>query len=172
MENVGELDPKSVNPISFALQRFRDDVRTLRTIYLPVVRSSEQRGPADALNFFDFPQPAQYIGGRPTTAVASQALFLLNGPLLREAAGSLAAELLSDEALANDEARLNLLYRRALNRPCTPSECDRAKAFLTEAASASGPLQDGSSATDSGSDAAWRQLAHALLASNEFLFRL
>ena len=172
MENVGELDPKSVNPISFALQRFRDDIRTLRTIYLPVVRSSEQRGPADALNFFDFPQPAQYVGGRPTTAVASQALFLLNGPLLREAAGSLAAELLSDETLANDEARLNLLYRRALNRPCTPSECDRAKAFLTEAASVNAPSQDGSSATDAGSDAAWRQLAHALLASNEFLFRL
>ena len=172
MENVGELDPKSVNPISFALQRFRDDVCTLRTIYLPVVRSSEQRGPADALNFFDFPQPAQYIGGRPTTAVASQALFLLNGPLLREAAASLAAELLADEALANDEARLNLLFRRVLNRPCTPAESDGAKAFLTEAASANAPPQDGSSATDFGSDAAWRQLAHALLASNEFLFRL
>ncbi len=172
MENVGELDPKSVNPISFALQRFRDDVRTLRTIYLPVVRSSEQRGPADALNFFDFPQPAQYIGGRPTTAVASQALFLLNGPLLQEAAASLAAELLADEALANDEARLNLLYRRVLNRPCTPTESDGAKAFLTEAAAANATPQDGSSATSSCSDAAWRQLAHALLASNEFLFRL
>ncbi len=172
MENVGELDPKSVNPISFALQRFRDDVRTLRTIYLPVVRSSEQRGQADALNFFDFPQPAQYSGGRPTTAVASQALFLLNGPLLREAADSLVAELLADEALADDEARLNLLYRRALNRPCTVAESDRAKAFLTEAALANAPPQEGSSATDAGSDAAWRQLAHALLASNEFLFRL
>ena len=86
MENVGGLNPTDVNPISFSLSKFRDDQRSLRTIYLPVVRSSEQQGPAEVLNFFDFAQPARLAGDRPTTSVASQALYLLNGPLLKDAA--------------------------------------------------------------------------------------
>src|SRR4029077_13358545 len=85
IENVGGLDPKDVNPITFSLARFRDEQHRVRSIYLPVVRSSEQRGPADVLNFFDFAQPARLAGDRPTTTVASQALFLLNGPLLADA---------------------------------------------------------------------------------------
>lgn len=163
IENVGGLNPKDVNPISFSLTRFRDDQAGLRTVYLPVVRSSEQRGPADVLNFFDFPQPAQYTSNRPTTAVASQALFLLNGPLLNEAAGRLASELLSDPSLATDADRLTALYLRVLNRPVTADEAAAAASFVATAA-ANGAVADRS--------AAWRQLAQALLASNEFLFRL
>ncbi|QDT74688.1 PSD1 and planctomycete cytochrome C domain-containing protein [Lacipirellula limnantheis] len=170
MENVGELDPKSVNPISFSLQRFRDDAPRVRTIYLPVVRSSEQRGPADILNFFDFPQPAQYTGGRPTTAVASQALFLINGPLLQQAAKSLTETLLADSSLEDEEARLHALYRRVLNRPCTPEELSNARAFL--GASAPAAPENGSAGADASRHDSWQQLAHALLASNEFLFRL
>jgi hypothetical protein len=171
-ENVGELDPKSVNPISFSLARFREDQRSLRTIYLPVVRSSEQRGPADALNFFDFPQPAQYTSDRPTTAVASQALFLLNGPLLKEAAARLVADLLADQALADEDAQLVELYRRALNRPLSLEEHSAAREFLA-AAMIPGQAAQAASADDGSVRAsAWQQLAHALLVSNEFLFRL
>src|SRR5207253_6122110 len=116
-ENVGGLDPTDVNPISFKLTKFRDDQPRLRTIYLPVVRSSEQRGPAEVLNFFDFSQPARFAGDRPTTAVTSQALFLLNGPLLREASHKLATDLLAQAALTNDGDRIAALYLRVLNRP-------------------------------------------------------
>jgi hypothetical protein len=166
IENVGGLDPKDVNPISFSLTKFRADQQRVRSIYLPVVRSSEQRGPADVLNFFDFAQPARLTGDRPTTAVASQALFLLNSPLLEDASQKLAAELLKDAALMTDGARLGALYLRVINRLPTSDESDAASDFLSSASSAAG--------SDSAADksARWQQLIHALLASNEFLFRL
>jgi hypothetical protein len=161
-----------VNPISYSPRRFRDDQRSLRTIYLPVLRSSEQHGPADVLNFFDFPQPAQYTSDRATTSVASQALFLLNGPLLKEAAARLAEDLLADRALADEEARLGALYRRALNRPCSPEERSAASAFLAAATAPGNAAGAGAADDNSGGASAWQQLAHALLVSNEFLFRL
>jgi hypothetical protein len=155
-ENVGGLDPKDVNPISFSLRRFRDEQWRLRTIYLPVVRSSEQKGPSEALNFFDFTQPAQLTSQRATTAVASQALFLLNGPLFKDAARALAAELRADPLLANDADRLGALWLCVWNRPIQPDETVAALQFLA----------------GEDPESAWRQLVQAVLISNEFLFRL
>ncbi len=157
-ENVGGLDPKDVNPISFSLRKFRDDQSQIRTIYLPVVRSSQQRGPGDVLNFFDFAQPAQLTGSRPTTAVSSQALFLLNGPLFKDAAEKIAGDTLSNSTLADDRQRLASLFLRVWNRPLTTNDESVALEFLNT--------------SPDPRDAAWRQLIHALLVSNEFLFRL
>src|SRR5262249_29849639 len=167
-EKVGGLDPKDINPISFSLTKFRDEQQKLRTIYLPVVRSSEQRGPADVLNFFDFAQPARFSGERPTTTVASQALFLLNGPLLSDASGRLAARLLSDATLATDEARLAALYLRVLSRPASAGEMAAAREFL---AASENDLASAAPTSD-GKNTLWQRLIHALLVSNEFLFRL
>lgn len=168
LENVGGLNPKDVNPISFSLTKFRDDQRHVRTIYLPVVRSSEQRGPADVLNFFDFSQPARISGDRATTTVASQALFLLNGPLLKDAAQKLAANVLADARLTNDDERIAALYVLILSRPATTEETALARAFLA------GVVEFLAAADPSAADksAPWQRLIHALLASNEFLFRL
>lgn len=168
IENVGGLNPKDVNPISFSLTKFRDEQRTVRTVYLPVVRSSEQRGPADVLNFFDFAQPGRLSGDRPTTTVASQALFLLNGPLFNEASRKLAASLVSDADLANDDARIATLYLRVLNRPATAEETALARDFLMSFNAAAAGAE--SAAADK--SAPWQRLAHALLTLNEFLFRL
>jgi uncharacterized protein DUF1553/uncharacterized protein DUF1549/cytochrome c len=168
IENVGGLNPTDVNPISFSLSKFRDDQRSLRTIYLPVVRSSEQQGPAEVLNFFDFAQPARLAGDRPTTSVAAQALYLLNGPLLKDAARKLATELLADTTLTTDDVRFSVLYLRALGRPPATEESIAAREFVTNRdASTTG--------TDSGGTdplVAWPRLIHALLTSNDFLFRL
>ena len=197
LENVGGLDPKDVNPISFSLTRFRDGQDRLRTIYLPVVRSSEQRGPAETLNFFDFAQPARIAGSRPTTAVASQALFLLNGPLWKESSRRLASLLLADNTLLDDSQRLEALYWRVLSRAPDAAEVAAGLSFLADAnqASVASPgaagKTDAASATDSARAAAadsaraagaavpaeimlasWQSLVHALLISNEFLFRL
>ena len=167
VENVGGLSPTDVNPISFSLSKFRDDQRSLRTIYLPVVRSSEQQGPAEVLNFFDFAQPARLAGDRPTTSVASQALYLLNGPLLKDAARKFADDLLADAALTTDDARLSVLYLTALGRPPATEERVAAREFFTS--------RDASTSIESGGtdlSAAWQRLIHALLTSNDFLFRL
>jgi hypothetical protein len=163
-ENVGGLSPTDVNPVSFSLTKFRDDQSRVRTIYLPVVRSSEQRGPADVLNFFDFNQPGQLAGSRPTTTVASQSLFLLNGPLLKETAARLAASIVSDQRFVSDDDRIAELTRRVLNRPPDPLEAADARMFVIAVA--------GDDPTDDRVRAAWERFAHALLATNEFLFRL
>jgi hypothetical protein len=168
IENVGGLNPTDVNPVSFSLSKFRDDQRSLRTIYLPVVRSSEQQGPAEVLNFFDFAQPARLSGDRPTTSVALQALYLLNGPLLKDAARRFATELLADTSMTTDEARVSVLYMSVLGRPPAAEEIIAAREFLSNRdASTSG--------TDAGGtepSAAWPRFIHALLTSNDFLFRL
>ena len=157
-----------MNPVSFSLSKFRDDQRSLRTIYLPVVRSSEQQGPAEVLNFFDFAQPARLAGDRPTTSVATQALYLLNGPLLKDAARKLASELLADTTLTSDDMRLSVLYLRALGRLPDNEENTAAGEFVTDrTASTTGT---GSGGTDP--SVAWQQLIHGLLTSNDFLFRL
>jgi hypothetical protein len=161
MENVGGLNPKDVNPISFSLTKFREEQHRVRTVYLPIVRSSEQRGPGDVLNFFDFAQPARFMGARPTTAVASQSLFLLNGPLLNEAAGKLAETILADTMLASDDNQLAAIYLRVLGRTPGPEDMQAARTFL-----ASEPEIPAKPAHR------WQRLIHALLASNEFLFRL
>jgi Protein of unknown function (DUF1549)/Protein of unknown function (DUF1553)/Planctomycete cytochrome C len=157
-ENVGNLDPKDVNPVSFSLKKFRDVQQRQRTIYLPVVRSSAQRGPAEVLNVFDFPQPALFTGDRPVTTVAPQALFLLNGPFVGVQAGRLADDLLKRDG--DDRNRVRTLYLRTLNRPASDAETQEALAFLA-AFDKSSPRRE-----------AWAQLCHALLMCNEFLFRL
>ena len=168
IENVGGLNPTDVNPISFSLSKFRDAQRNFRTIYLPVVRSSEQQGPAEVLNFFDFAQPAQLAGARPTTSVASQALYLLNGPLLKDAARKLATDLLADTTLNADDVRFSELFLKVLGRPPATEESIAAREFFT-CQSASIP---GTGSSDAGLMAAWHRLIHALLMSNDFLFRL
>src|SRR5262249_3899607 len=53
-ENTGGLGKGGVNPPSFRLNRFRPEQQFVRTIYLPVVRSAAQPGPAEVRNVFDF----------------------------------------------------------------------------------------------------------------------
>ncbi len=148
-ENVSGLDPKNVNPVAFSTSKFRPEQARQRTIYLPVVRSSAQRGPAEILDVFDFAQPALFTGQRPITTVPPQALYLMNGPLLKTQAAKLAADLHGD-----DRARLAQLYLRVLNRPITDAEAREALDFIADTPNA------------------WTSLCHALLTCNEFLFRL
>jgi Protein of unknown function (DUF1549)/Protein of unknown function (DUF1553)/Planctomycete cytochrome C len=157
-ENVGNLDPKDVNPVSFSLRKFRDAQQRQRTLYLPVVRSTAQRGPAEVLEVFDFPQPALFTGQRPVTTVAPQALFLLNGTFVAGQATRLADELIKAEP--DDTRRVAALYLRALNRPASQTEVGEALAFL-DSVDRQQPRRD-----------AWARLCHALLMCNEFLFRL
>lgn len=168
IENVGGLSPTDVNPISFSLTKFRDEQYRVRTVYLPIVRSSEQRGPAEVLNFFDFTQPGQFAGARPTTTVASQSLFLLNGPLLQEAARRLVDDLEREVPEPGDERRWEWLTRRVLQRPARSEERAAAAQFLM-AARDSVKVESNSTGSER---QVWEQLAQALLASNEFLFRL
>ena len=103
---------------------------------------------------FDFTQPARFSGQRSVTAVPTQALFLMNSELVKSYAAVLAEQ--ATEVSDETAARLEWLWLRTLNRPVSPTERDEAKAFLSASAE----------------EAAWRELCHAMLASNEFLIRL
>jgi hypothetical protein len=152
-ENTGNLKPKSVNPPSFSLKRFRPEQEFQRTIYLPVVRSA-QRGPAALRDLFDFIQPNGIAGRRAETIAATQALYLLNNELPRKRASALAARLATETP--ETAPRLEALWLRTLCRPITAEERADAAAFLMAAGE---PAE------------AWTELCHSLLSCNEFLYR-
>ena len=160
-ENVGGLDPKNPNPVSYALKKFPEDQLRRRAIYLPVIRSGAQPGPAEVRNLFDFVAPTEMTSHRPSTTVATQALFLMNSEFIRTQAGKLADWALKQDA-ADDDVRLAKLYLRTLNRPATQTEQDSAQQFLNATAKPSASQRRD----------AWAAYCHALLSSNEFLFRL
>jgi hypothetical protein len=151
-ENVGGLSPTDVNPPSFRLTKWRPEQEFERTIYLPVVRHSAQPGPAELRNVFDFAQPSEFTGKRSVTAVPTQALFLMNSPIVKKHAAAL-AERMSKEP--DESKRIELLWLTLLNRPITEPERLESIEFLKEVG-----------------DGAWVELCHALLASNEFLIRM
>ncbi|MFP6694685.1 MAG: DUF1553 domain-containing protein, partial [Pirellulales bacterium] len=122
------------------------------TVYLPVIRHAAQPGPAQLRNVFDFAQPSQLTGKRPVTAVPTQALFLMNSPVVKKHAAALAARM---DKEGDESKRLELLWLTLLNRPITEREQREAVDFLSE-----------------DSENAWAELCHALLASNEFLVRM
>lgn len=151
-ENVGGLSPTDVNPPHFRIAKWRPQQEFERTIYLPVIRSAAQPGPAALRNVFDFAQPSQFTGKRPVTAVPTQALFLMNSPVVRRHAEAVAARVSEEQ---DTQQRLELLWLALFNRPLTESEQAESSQFLNDAG-----------------ETAWVELCHALLASNEFLMRL
>ena len=152
-DNVGGLDPKDVNPPSFRITKWRPEQEFERTIYLPVIRHAAQPGPAVLRNVFDFSQPSQLTGQRPVTAVPTQALFLMNSPVVKEHAVALATRMSKE---TDESGRLELLWMTLLNRPITGIERREAVEFLRKA----------------GKQHGWAELCHALLASNAFLIRM
>ncbi len=160
-ENVNSLSPKAVNPPAFSLKKFRPAQEFERTVYLPVLRSTGQPGPAKLRDVFDFTQPAQMSGRRAETAVPTQALFLINSDMLRARATELAKDL--TKSVSDETARLDALWLRVLNRPLTSVERGDAVKFL-------GSIR--ASAKQDAELAAWTELGLALFASNEFLLRM
>lgn len=165
IENTGGLAKGDVNPPSFRLRRFRPEQTYVRTVYLPIVRSQPQSGPAEIRNVFDFTQPAAFAGQRAVTTVPTQALFLLNSNSIKERSAELATVVLRN---SNDElARIQELWMRALNRIPSHEERNDAQRFLAE-------WKNDTTDPPTGVDReqrAWVELSHVLLASNEFLIR-
>jgi cytochrome c553 len=163
-ENTGGLGKGDVNPPNFRLARFRPEQEFVRTVYLPIIRSGPQAGPAELRNVFDFTQPGEFAGQRNVTTVPTQALFLMNGRFLKQRARELARR---TTAVSGEMARLEALWLSVLNRPITAAERADSAAFLAEIR-----RLGSADAPPSRELHAWTELCHALLASNEFLVRL
>ncbi len=106
-----------------------------RAVYVPVFRNRLH----DLFAVFDFPDPNLSIGGRTVSTLSTQALFLMNNPLVLRQARSAAQRLLEDadqDAPADDGtigtgdgARIDRLYEWALGRPPTERERTLAEQF-------------------------------------------
>ncbi len=157
--NCGDLALKGVNPPNYTHRKPRASQEYQRTIYLPVMRTNTTD--TDRIrNYFDFVNPAQIAGQRSQTVVPTQSLFLMNNDLFRKRARVVADKLISQHA--QPEERLKQLWLTIYNRPMTNEERDRALKFLAELS----PL------VQANESLLWQELCHALLASNEFVFRI
>ena len=154
----------NVNPPTWG-DKFPEYVKNRRTIYLPLKRERPV-GELEILGTFDFPHPSEITGARPNTTVATQALFLMNAPFVKQQANKLAARLAEDEP-DDERARIARLYLLAANRPVLDDEIASAVAFLDKSSHDAGPDPADSEAKSG----AWVQLCHAVLGSNQFLFR-
>ena len=138
-----------------------------RTLYLPVIRNAL----VDVLALFDYGDPSVSNAERPRTAVATQALWLMNSPFVRDTALAFARRL-NSESGDDDRARIDRAYRAALGRPATEREIDRALGFcarsIAEASTAGAPNPGGGGAP-SPRESALALFCQALLCSNEVL---
>lgn len=147
----------NVNPATWG-SRIPDYIKNRRTVYLPFLRKRPE-GDLEILSVFDFPHPNDITGARPQTTVATQALFLLNAPFVKQQAAAMSARLAGEQP--EERGRIRQLYLLITGRPPAEIEVDSTLTFLDECA------------TDLNGDrnAAWNQLCHAMLGSNGFLFR-
>ena len=126
-----------------------------RSIYLPLRRSNLPT----LLALFDFGDATTPQGYRPATTVATQALFVMNSPMVdREAKNISAAALARDK---KDSRRMERIYLTVLNRRPDPNEID---AGLTYIQSLRRKWRDFDEAK------AWKSFCHALMASNDFIY--
>lgn len=140
-----------------------------RTIFLPVVRNDL---PA-LFQLFDFGDALSVNGRRGATNVAPQALFMMNSPLVTEAADRTAARLLAGHA-ASDEQLLDSFYQRILGRPPRRDEVgpslELVHAALAEPAPASASASTAAEERTAPRLRAWSLLGQALFCSTSFQY--
>jgi hypothetical protein len=158
-----------------------------RTVYLPVVRNDL---PA-IYQLFDFGDSLAVNGRRSSTNVAPQALFMMNSPLVQDAAKHTAELLLAGCDGADERELLQRHYILILGRPPREGEIEPSLALVraalavstagestaesTVAESTVAESDDSEAARGSAVDRAaqaraWAMLSHALFCSTSFQF--
>jgi len=126
-----------------------------RSIYLPLRRSNLPT----LWMLFDFGDATTPEGKRNPTTVSTQALFVMNSPLVIREAKNIAAKVLADAP--KDSKRVEEAYLRILNRRPTPGEVDSGITYV-RSLHAKWP--------DFDELRSWQSFCHALMASNEFIY--
>jgi mono/diheme cytochrome c family protein len=126
-----------------------------RSIYLPLRRSNLPT----LLALFDFGDATTPQGNRPATTVATQALFVMNSPMVDREAKNISSVALTRDK--KDSRRMEHIYLTVLNRRPDPNEID---AGLTYIQSLRRKWRDFDEAK------AWKSYTHALMASNDFIY--
>lgn len=89
-----------------------------RSVYVPVFRNT-LHGLFEA---FDFSNPNLVSGKRPTSTLATQALYMMNSPFIIKHARAAAERMLQQQDAVDDERRIELAFRQVLARPPMPAE--------------------------------------------------
>jgi Protein of unknown function (DUF1553)/Protein of unknown function (DUF1549)/Planctomycete cytochrome C len=169
----GQLDPSPAESVVADLNvqatgvgvKPNRPVRSVRrTTYLPVVRNDLP----SLFHLFDFGDSLSVNGRRSATNVAPQALFMMNSPLVLEAAKLTAASVLAGCDGAPENQVLERLYVRILGRPPRPDEIEPSLALVHLARSESSGSE--SEVETSVQARAWQVLSHALFCSTSFLY--
>jgi hypothetical protein len=126
-----------------------------RSIYLPLRRSNLPT----LYTLFDFGDATTPEGHRSPTTVATQALFVMNSPLVIREAKNVTDTVLKQEK--QDKRRVEEIYLRVLDRRPDANEIDRGLTYLTRFRQKWNQIDE---------EKAWTSLTHALMASNEFIF--
>lgn len=138
----GELDP------TLGGKPFADPAADLRrTIHSRASRNGDQFKTDLFLRLFDFPVPRASVAKRNPTITPQQSLFLLNNDFVGNRAEALAAR------IKDRKEPVRFLYQVLFSREPEPAELEVGLQFLS-----------------GGDPAKTRRYAHALLASNEFMF--
>ncbi len=147
---TGELDRR----VGGAPQELSETANVRRTVY-GLIRRCEL---SDLLRLHDFPDPVSHSGSRMPTTTPLQQLFVLNSSFMQARATELARFVQAERP--NDlAAQVTLTHERLFCRAATAEEIANGIEFVKS-----------SQADGVTPDAAWRQYAQALLASNELQF--
>jgi hypothetical protein len=134
-----------------------------RSVYLNVKRSQ----PIGFLQVFDQPEPVQPVGARGVATVPTQALAMMNSPLVRTAAENLAKRIRTSLGLqptaAAGEAAVDSCFRAALGREPTPLEREKFAGLLAAREQAAG-------GNVAARQAAVADMCHLVLCLNEFIY--
>ncbi len=131
---------------------------TRRSIYLRVKRSE----PEAFLRVFDQPEPLQSVGARGVATVPTQALTMMNAPLVRSAAAGL-AERARKAAGGTGAAAIEYCFTVALSRKPSADDTARFTDFLAAREAAAG-------GDDAKRQAALADACHLMLCLNEFVY--
>ncbi len=128
-----------------------------RSVYLAVRRNFL---PTFMLTF-DTPTPFSTVGRRNVTNVPAQSLALMNDPLFHQQAEVWAQRMLRETPREESTARIRWLFESAYGRPPEAAEiaaCEQSLREIRQLVAEQKPA------------AAWAELCHALLNSNEFIY--
>ncbi len=126
-----------------------------RSIYLPLRRSNLPT----LYTLFDFGDATSPEGKRSSTTVATQALFVMNSPLVVREAKSLADAVLKQEK--KDARRIEAPICDILDRRPTADEIDTGLTYIQSLRRKWNEIDE---------EKAWQSFCHALMASNEFMY--
>ncbi len=148
-----------------SIEDLSDSVAHHRSVYLPLIRN----GMPEVLAVFDVADPSLIVGQREVTTVATQALFLMNSPLVRKQAQEAAKRVTSSTSDA--DRGVEAAYRLILQRPPSSDELRLGVQFVAAYGQMAGGQVAGQEKSSSPStDAAWAALCQSLISSAEFRY--